>query len=601
VDVSRRAGAFSTRRFLGGDAMRMSRHFPRTRREARPGAVASHALLEQAGFVRATDSAGIYVLAPLGWRVHRNVCDVVFEEMEREGVQNLSLPVLQSRELWEKTGRWAKYLANDTMFVATERHSGNEFGLAPTAEEVVTALAASEVSSWRDLPLILHQIGPKFRDEIRPRLGLLRCREFTMSDAYSFDADEAGMRRSFETMRTLYARVFRRVGLTDCIAVQADSGAIGGQGSAEFMAVCDIGEDVLLVCGRCDYGANVEKADGVYPAPAPAVAPRPLRVEPTPGVCSVEELGRFFPDVRPRDMVKTIVFSVADAGASREVAVCIRGDLDVSERKLSNALGGAEATPADATTVERVTGAAVGFAGPIGLRIPILYDRSVVGLSNFLCGVNQTDRHALDVNFGRDLDPPADVRDLHTAVEGHGCKACGEGTLEAKKGVEVGHVFMLQQRYAEQLGLSFSDGDGKTLTPWMGCYGIGTTRLVQAVVEQNRDADGIIWPESVAPYLAHVVCTRSDDPAQTAIMEKIEAEVRDVLCDDRAAGVASAGVKFKDADLVGCPWRVTIGRAAAAGEVEVRDRRTKETSRMGVDAAVEFLRARSAARRTGGR
>lgn len=607
--------------------LRLSEHFPQTRRvtahEQRitPG----HSLLERGGFVRSSGAAGIFTLLPAGWRVHRKICDVIFEEMERGGVQTLQLPILQPRELWERSGRWETYVREKVMFQTIEEHRGTQFGLAPTAEEVVTALVAGDVKSWRELPLRLHQIGPKFRDEIRPRLGLLRCREFMMSDGYSFDRDEAGMGESFEAFRKIYTRIFDRLGLKQVISVQADSGPIGGKGSAEFMVVNDVGEDTLLSCGVCGYGANAEKADSRYARHDPQGEPQgeslPLHIEPTPGITTVEELQGRFPEIRAERMVKTLIFAVAPQdgapqdgapkdgapqdgpkepqdgpeGAPREgpkdggraggclVAVCVRGDLEVNEIKLANLLNAA-VTPASAGEIEAATGAPVGFAGPIGLKgvREIHFDESVRGMENFLCGVNEKDVHALNVNFGRDVAPPERFVDVHLAKGGDGCPKDGcSGVLEERRGIEIGHVFMLQQRYSEVLDARYQTEDGREETMWMGSYGMGTTRLLQAIAEQAHDDDGLMWPAAVAPYDVHAVLTQPEDPRQLELLseiEKVTGDMRlDLLADDRSA---SAGVKFKDADLLGCPVRVTIGRKAGEGLVEVKRRTEKDSHEM---------------------
>ncbi|USN53551.1 MAG: proline--tRNA ligase [Candidatus Nomurabacteria bacterium] len=571
----------------------MTAHFPRTRREVREGLIPSHALLERAGFIRQV-AAGVYALLPLGWRVHQRICQIIFAEMERGGVQNVQLPILQPESLWQQSGRWAKYVQSGTMFVTTEQQSRQPYGLAPTAEEVVTALVAAELSGWRELPLHLHQIGPKFRDELRPRMGLLRGREFSMSDAYSFDPDEDGMRASFDMYRGIYRRIFEAVGLRSCIAVQADSGAIGGQGSSEFMAVCDVGEDELLTCDHCDYGANMERAASRYTRPSYSDERRTIRWVPTPGIRTVEELERHFADqgITAQHMVKTIICTVNPKGNDPyDIAVCIRGDLGINLVKVRNALGADEVVPALDPVVREVTGAEVGFAGPIGQRnVRILFDQSVCGMSNFLCGYNTTDHHALDVNFGGELPEPEHYYDLHNAAEGHGCPNCDEGRLGISRGIEVGHIFMLQQGYARALDVSFLDQSGEAQVPWMGCYGIGTTRLMQAIVEQNRDGQGICWPEAVAPYQAHILTANHEADVQRELAdrlyEQLSARGIDVLYDDRGE---SAGVKFADADLIGCPRRITVGRLAAEGKVELRLRHTGEQQEFTCEEVLQLL------------
>ena len=570
--------------------MKYSRLFPPTLRVMRANMIASHELLEKAGFIRSVASSGIFALLPLGKLVHDRICGIVFDEMSQDGIQHVDLPILQSSSLWEQTGRWAKYLKSHTMFITKEHYSSEMFGLSPTAEEVITTLVAADIKSWRQLPVIIHQIGRKFRDEMRPRYGMVRSREFVMSDAYSFDMDEEGMRKSFVLMRDVYTRIFNRLGLKNCVSVQADSGAIGGKGSAEFMAVCDVGEDTLLTCNNCDYGANVEKANSRYPKYDYTATPKAIHRELTPNARTVEELERFFPGIKAYNMIKTIIFTVnPDSDKPYEVAVCIRGDLSVNITKLTNILGAEGVVPAVDSVVEEVTGAAVGFAGPIGLtRVRrILFDESTRGMMNFLCGVNTTDHHGLDVNFGPDISEPGERYELHTAIAGHGCPECGSQLIESK-GIEVGHVFMLQRGYAEDMNATFLDNSGKLQTMWMGCYGIGTTRLIHAIVEQNHDNQGIIWPVTVAPFLVHIVPIDYSNQGQATVADELyqllTAKGVDVLLDDRSE---RAGVKFNDADLIGCPYRINIGRLAGERKVEFRNRESGSSQILDIEQVTE--------------
>lgn len=577
--------------------MKMTKLFPRTRYgEVGNTPTMAHSLLLKGGFIKQV-APGIYIILPLGFRVWRNIRNIVWDAMEEHGIQNLQLPILQPKELWEESGRWDKYVLSKTIFETTERHTGSIFGLAPTAEEIITRLARETIQSWRDLPVIWHQIGWKFRDEIRPRHGLLRGREFDMSDAYSFDADEQGMRKSFQLFREIYTEIFARVGLPNCISVQADSGAIGGQGSAEFMAISEEGgEDTLITCDYCAYGANAEKADSIIPAPAaPADLSKAMRVEHTPDVKTVEGLCRLFPELNATRMIKTIIFTVnAELGPqeSYEVAVCIRGDLEINQIKLANALNALSVAPAEAHVVREVTGAEVGFAGPINLKKVrrILFDQSTKELTHILCGLNRTDYHALDVVPGKDFKLPEKYYNLHLAVSGHGCIECGKGELKESRGIEVGHVFMLQTGYAEKMGATYLGEDGQPHVIWMGCYGIGTTRLIQAVASQNFDADGIIWPEAVAPFQITIVPTRYDYEDQKKLADELYERLKQkglsVLLDDRDE---RAGVKFKDADLIGCPWRINVGRKAGQGIVELLNRRTKEMVEVTIEEAVAKL------------
>ncbi len=578
--------------------MQMSRLIPRTRRQDAGGLTEAHALLLRAGYIRQV-AGGVFTLNHLGWRVWQKLRAIIFDEMERDGVLNIQLPILQPKELWERTGRWRKYVASRTMFQTTSQ-SGAVFGLAPTAEEVVTALVAAEVSSWRDLGqhgLHLHQIGWKFRDEARPHGGLLRGREFDMSDAYSFSLDAEGMRRAFEMYRKMYDRIFRRVGLRRFISVQADSGAIGGSGSAEFMALSSVGEDLLLTCTKCNYGANVERAGSRYPAQEYEVELRQRRDEPTPGTRTVEELEVLFAaeGVTPRQMVKTLVLTVnGDTEDSYEIAVCIRGDLAVNLAKVRNAIPGAETVePAAASVVREVTGAQVGFAGPLGLENVrlVLFDASTEGMTNFLCGLNRTDMHALDVNFGaKELPRPAEFHDLHTAVEGHGCPVCDSGQLVERHGIEVGHIFQLGTVYSEPMGATYTDANGSDQPVWMGCYGIGVTRLLQAIADQCRDKHGLMWPAAVAPFQVYVMPASNRNDTQRAIAQEIYDGLRqrgvEVILDDTERGF---GAKATDADLLGLPWRVTVGRRAGERIVEVRRRSDGQVQEVPVDWVIADL------------
>lgn len=583
--------------------MRLSKLIPRTRRQAAEGLSGAHALLVRAGYIRQVER-GLFVLTPLGFRVWRKLQDIIFSEMEQDGVLNINMPIIQPRELWERTGRWARYQASRTMLITRNPNTDREFGLAPTAEEVVTWLAGMEIQSYADLPVIFHQIGWKFRAETRPHGGLLRGVEFDMSDAYSFDADETGMRKSFELFRALYTRIFTRVGLRRFIAVQADSGAIGGKGSAEFMAISEeVGEDVLITCPSCNYGANLERATSRYPRPEyTAPSQGHVRFEHTPGTKTVEELEALFKaeGVTADRMVKTIILTATKGTETFNVAVCIRGDLEINLVKVRNALGVDEVSAAEAETVRLVTGAEVGFAGPLGLRVAesgtdcvraILFDQSTQGMTNFLCGYNRTDYHALDVNFDSDeLSEPASFHDLHQAKAGHTCPEC-EGVLTESHGIEVGHIFMLQTGYAEAMGATFRDRDGSNKPFWMGCYGIGVTRLLQTIVEQSRDQHGIIWPESVAPYQVIIVPVNASDTIQMAVAEAVYRTFHEngveVMLDDRDL---RGGEKFADADLLGIPFRITVGRKASEGVVEFRRRSDRSVTEVPAsDAHMHYL------------
>ncbi len=575
--------------------MRQSRAFLQTLRAAPADAeVPSHVLLARAGFVHKVAS-GIYDYLPPLVRVLAKIERIVREAMDAAGGQEMHLPVLQPKELWEASGRWERYVADEILFRLEDRR-GATLCLGPTHEEVVTRLVGDKVSSYRQLPLLLYQIQTKMRDEIRPRFGLMRGREFLMKDAYSFDVDLAGLCASYDAMDAAYRRVFERCGLA-FLSVEADAGAIGGAGrSEEFMVLADTGEDEILHCEACGYGANVEKASSrVSPAPDGG-APRPLCRVATPNVRSVEELHGFFPDVPPARMVKTLCYAARYGDRVEDVAVLIRGDLALNEVKLVNALGALAVSLADDEQVRRMTGAEPGFAGPVGLaaHVRLLADATVEGMTNVLAGGCETDVHCLDVNLGRDVARPP-FADLKAARAGEGCPSCGAPLLSAR-GIEVGHIFMLGTKYSEKMGATFAAEDGKSLPFVMGCYGIGVSRIAAATVEQHHDDAGIVWPASIAPWHAHVLCLSPRDERQAALAERLLGELEaagvETLLDDREV---SAGIKFKDADLVGIPFRVVVGRLAGEGKVELQARAGGEKEVVSAVDLAARVRARLAA------
>lgn len=536
--------------------MKYSLIYPKTRREE-PADVPSPGtrLLIRGGFIVQVAS-GIWTTAPLGLAVRRRVEEIVRQEMNRIGAVELELPILQPRELWEETGRWAKYLQTNTAFHLHDRKKA-EFLLAPTAEEVVTHFGRRALESFRDLPATFWQMSTKFRDELRPRQGLIRGREFVMKDAYSFGADPAAMKAAYDAMEQAYQRVFQRCGF-NFIQVEADSGAIGGSGSAEFMAVTEFGEDVLLYCQACNYGGNQEKASVFYP-PYPAEEPAGLVELPTPNIRTVEELEQFT-ELPAAKMAKTIVLS-ADG---QPVIVTMRGDLEISEVKLANLLGAQEVATADAQTVETVTGAPVGFAGPINLfgktDVPYYFDSSVEGLQNFLCGANKEDVHFINVNFGRDLPTPAAYHDLSKAVAGQLCPQCKINPLVEKRGIELGHIFQLQQVYSKPMDACYASDQGERVPYWMGCYGIGISRIVQAIVEQGNDDRGIRWSWNIAPFQVVVIPVHAGKNMEDAMRIydalKEQPNVR-ILIDDRDLRI---GEKLTDAELLGWPLQVLVGK-----------------------------------------
>lgn len=547
--------------------MRQSQLFASTLREMPAEAeVASHRLLLRAGYIRQL-AAGIYTYMPLGWRVLRNVEAIIREELERANAQELLMPALQPTELWKESGRYEAY--GPELIRLSDRHQ-REFALGPTHEEVITTLVKHEIGSYRRLPVTLYQIQTKFRDERRPRSGLLRGREFVMKDAYSFDMSWEGLDVSYRAMYDAYHRIFDRCGLT-FKAVEADAGAIGGEGGThEFMAFADIGEDTIAVCSHCGYAANVEMATSKA-EPAGEIGetlPSYVKLH-TPNVRTIYQLTEFL-QVKPSAIMKTLIYS-ADGAA---VAVIVRGDHDVNEVKLKNSLGASELALADAETTASVTGAAPGYVGPIGLSIPVFVDAAVAVMAKGIAGANEIDFHIGNVVPGRDF-PIVRTGDIRSINEGEACERCEAGRLYFVKGIEVGHVFKLGTKYSEALGARYLDANGREQTMIMGCYGIGVSRIIAAIVEQYHDERGIIWPATVAPYRVHLVPVSVKDDAQMRVAEVLYAALKargiDVLLDDRDE---RAGVKFNDSDLIGIPIRMVIGKNAINGNVEFAERAT---------------------------
>lgn len=560
--------------------MRLSHALFQTLREAPAEAeVPSHRLLVRTGLLQKT-AAGMYVYGPMLWRTLAKISAIVRDEMDRAGAQELLLPQLQPLELWTRSGRLRTYLASGIMFTLKDR-KGGEFCLGPTHEEVITDFVAANVRSYKQMPQTLYQVQTKFRDEFRPRFGLMRAREFIMKDAYSFDADDAGLDRSYKAMRQAYVRVFSRCGL-EFLAVQADAGDIGGSGSEEFMVTASTGEDLIVYDEETGYAANVEKAETRVEPPAGMGDPLPMHVESTPGDKSVEDLCRRFPHLSAARMVKTILYKAIVPGKDGDadevdVAVLMRGDQDVNEVKLKNHLKATAVELADEARVRKITGCAPGYAGPLEVKdrdLRFVADTSVEPIRNFLCGLNREDVHALDVNHGRDFPTPP-FADLRKAREGD-LSPKSAARLKTARGIEVGHVFKLGTKYSAAMDACFLDKDGKRRPFVMGCYGIGVSRIAAAAVEQNHDEKGIVWPPAIAPYRVVVVLAKSDDPAAGAAAEAIETALSsrgiDVAVDDRKD--ASAGVKFKDAELVGYPVQVTLGKFVAEGKAEVKSRKT---------------------------
>ena len=543
--------------------------------------VISHQLMLRAGFIRRV-AAGIYSYLPLGHRVMQKVSQIIREEMNRAGAQELLLPAVQPAELWQESGRWE--LMGKEMMRLKDRHE-RDFCLGPTHEEVITDLVRREIRSYRQLPLRLYQIQTKFRDEIRPRFGLMRGREFVMKDAYSFDRDDAGADASYRQMYDAYGAIFSRCGL-QYSAVEAESGAIGGSYSQEFMVLADTGEDAIAVCDGCHYAANVERAEiAADPISRSGHTLKPLAPVETPGRTTVEAVAAYL-GVPRQAIVKTLLYE-ADGHV---VGVLVRGDRQVNEAKLANYLQRGGVRFADRATVERITGGPEGFSGPVGLTgVPILADHEVRGMSNIVVGANAPDMHYVNANDGRDfgVDHYLDVR---MVSETDPCARCGK-PLRLVRGIEVGHVFKLGTKYSTSMDATYLDADGTAHPIVMGCYGIGVGRTAAAAVEQHHDADGIVWPLPIAPLHVMVVPvnvtdSRSWETAQS-LHNALEAAGVEVLLDDRDE---RPGVKFKDADLIGLPLRVTIGKALAQGQVELMARRARRTIMVRVEEAVPYLR-----------
>ncbi|SDC94086.1 prolyl-tRNA synthetase [Paenibacillus sp. UNCCL117] len=564
--------------------MRQSMLFVNTLREAPSDAeVHSHKLLVRAGYIRQL-AAGVYTYMPLGLRVLRKIERLIRQELERAGAQELLMPALQPTGLWKESGRYDDY--GPELFRLQDRHH-REFALGPTHEEIITALVKTEIGSYRKLPVILYQIQTKFRDERRPRYGLLRGREFMMKDAYSFDTGWEGLNESYRKMYEAYTRIFERCGLTFAI-VEADAGAIGGEGEThEFMALSDVGEDTIVACTSCSYAANMETATSrLTPREAgsgPAAKPACERVH-TPEIRTVEELTRYL-QLGAEEVIKTLVY-LADG---QPYAVVVRGDHEVSELKLKRCLQATTVQLADASTVREATGAPHGYIGPVGLNIPIIADTAVLQMTFGVAGANEADYHLTDVMPERDFSA-ARQADLRQVNEGDRCPHCEEGTLQFSRGIEIGHVFKLGTRYSNALQARYLDAAGKEQDMIMGCYGIGVSRLLSAIAEQQHDERGLVWSPDLAPYHAHLIPVSGKDAAQLELAGKLYETLRqhgiDVLYDDREE---RAGVKFADADLIGLPVRIVVGREAAQGKVEVVERSTGNKEILSLDEAVAKL------------
>lgn len=541
--------------------------------------IISHRLMVRAGLIRKL-SSGIYNLLPLGLRTVKKVENIVREEITRAGGAEILMPILSPSELWSESGRWAVY--GKELMRVKDRHD-RLFALGPTHEEVVTDIVRREVRSYRQLPLILFQIQTKFRDEVRPRFGVVRAREFLMKDAYSFHRDEASLSETYDRMFEAYTRIFKRCGLRFG-PVEADSGAIGGDVTHEFMVFAETGESQVFACD-CGYAATIDTAEcGPVEEPVEAEQAALDKVS-TPGKTTVEEVTAFL-GKKPTELLKTMIYRVGDG----YVAVLVRGDREISEIKLGRVLGTTDFAMATAEEIEKVTGGPLGFSGPVNLKgVRLITDHRVAGMKNMVTGANEADAHYVNVNLERDFEV-AEFDDVIVAVEGDPCKRCGK-PLSTWRGIEVGQIFKLGTKYSEVMKAHFLDEQGEEHPFVMGCYGIGITRTVAAAIEQHNDKDGIAWPISIAPFEVHILPTNMSEEdlrvtAETIYSGLAEAGI-EVILDDRDE---RPGNKFKDADLIGTPLRVTVGeRAAKEGKVELRNRKTGETKKIDRREAVRVI------------
>lgn len=560
--------------------MRASRYFIPTLKEAPSEAEAiSHIYLVRAGFIRQL-AAGLYEYLPLGIRVLKKIENIIRKHMDEAGALEVLLPILTPAELWQETGRWEVY--GKELFRVEDR-KGRMFALGPTHEETITDLVRKNIRSYKDLPKNFYQIQTKFRDEARPRYGLIRGREFLMKDAYSFDISEEMAIKSYEIMKETYKKIFDELNL-DYLMVEADTGAIGGKFSHEFVVKAANGEAHIVYCENCGYAANVEAAKYEFELDKlPPEEEKPLEKVHTPNVSSVEDVAKFL-NTDIKKIVKTLVYILSDGTA---VAIIIRGDRELNETKLINYFNVLDARLATSEELEKM-GIVEGFVGPIGLDIPVYADISVKDLHNFVVGANEKDYHYINVNIPRDFKPTEFV-DFSTAKENDPCPKC-KSPLKETTGLEVGHIFLLGTKYSKAMKAYFVDKDGKEKPIIMGCYGIGVSRLMAAAVEQNNDENGIIWPDSIAPFKLHILALNTKDKQIVETAEKIYEKAKnigiEVLYDDRDM---SAGAKFKDADLIGIPHRIVVGKGVKKGIVEYQQRKNKDKKEIPIEEIDELL------------
>jgi prolyl-tRNA synthetase len=565
--------------------MRWSQYFiPTLREDPADAEVVSHRLLLRAGYIRQL-GAGIYSFLPLGWRVAQRAMKIIREEMDRIGGQEFFLPALHPAEIWKESGRWS--VMGDTMFRLEDR-KGADMCLGMTHEEVFTSIARHAIRSYKQLPQMWYQIQTKFRDEERPKSGLMRLRQFIMKDAYSFDVDRAGLDIAFEKQREAYKNIFDRCEIKYNI-VEASSGAMGGSESNEFMARTTAGEDFIAVCESCGYAGNLEKATSRLPVVEDEEGPDAPEEFPTPGVRTIEDLTTFPGGASAERQIKTLVYVATDAATQEQYAVLalLRGDHQLHEIKLADSLGAMAVRPAQPEEISDLLGASAGSLGGVGARdktgsakkeVRIIADESLRGRRNMTTGANKDDRHLRGVSIERDIKPDS-WADLRTVQKGEACPKCDAGVLDIFKAMEIGHIFKLGTKYSDSMGANVLDANGKEVPIVMGCYGIGVERILSAVIEQNNDSDGIVWPRSIAPFDVVVTVTNVKQKEMTDAGERLYEELRraglEVLLDDRDE---RAGVKFKDADLIGIPLRVTVGKKIVDGNVELFERATKHST-----------------------
>ena len=582
--------------------MRWSQYFiPTLREDPADAEVVSHRLLLRGGFIRQL-GAGIYSMLPLGWRVARRAETIIREEMEAVGGQEFFLPALHPAEVWKESGRWE--VMGETMFRLKDR-KGSDMCLGMTHEEIFTTIARGEIRSYKQLPQVWYQIQTKFRDEERPKSGLMRVRQFIMKDAYSFDVDRAGLDRSFEDQRAAYKKIFDRCGLRYHI-VEASSGAMGGSESNEFMARTGAGEDYIAVCESCGYAGNLEKATSKIPAVEDEAGPDAPEEFPTPGVRTIEDLTTFPGGAAAERQVKSLVYVATDAETREQypVLALLRGDHQLHEVKLGDSLGASAVRPAQPEEIVGLLGAAAGSLGGVGARekaaaskqkLRIIADNSLKGRRNMTTGANKDEHHLRGVGVERDIRPDS-WAELRTVQKGEACPNCEAGTLDIFKAMEIGHIFKLGTKYSDSMGAKVLTQEGKEVPIVMGSYGIGIERILSAAVEQSHDADGIVWPKSIAPFDVVVTVTNVKQKEITDAGERLYEDLRraglEVLLDDRDE---RAGVKFKDADLIGIPLRVTVGKKVTDGKVELFDRATKQSEDVGLEDVVSQVQSRALA------